>query len=48
MSIYLFQTNDKGKSLLDRVCDEINLVEKDYFGLRYVDIDKERVSYVVI
>ncbi|XP_018563354.1 protein 4.1 homolog isoform X3 [Anoplophora glabripennis] len=27
----------KGKELLDKVCDAINLIEKDYFGLVYSD-----------
>ncbi|KAJ8931592.1 hypothetical protein NQ314_015454, partial [Rhamnusium bicolor] len=27
----------KGKELLDRVCEAINLIEKDYFGLVYAD-----------
>lgn len=27
----------KGKDLLDRVCEAINLIEKDYFGLVYAD-----------
>ncbi|KAJ8926029.1 hypothetical protein NQ315_009884, partial [Exocentrus adspersus] len=27
----------KGKELLDKVCDAINLIEKDYFGLVYAD-----------
>ena len=26
------------------VCKEMDLVEKDYFGLRYVDNNKQRVS----
>nr|XP_023021915.1 protein 4.1 homolog isoform X2 [Leptinotarsa decemlineata] len=27
----------KGKELLDKVCESINLIEKDYFGLVYAD-----------
>ncbi|XP_060536727.1 protein 4.1 homolog isoform X2 [Cylas formicarius] len=27
----------KGKDLLDRVCEAINLIERDYFGLTYAD-----------
>ncbi|PVD19558.1 hypothetical protein C0Q70_20048 [Pomacea canaliculata] len=31
-----------GQWLLDRVCEKLNLMEKDYFGLRYVDAEKQR------
>ncbi|KAJ8975533.1 hypothetical protein NQ317_003874 [Molorchus minor] len=27
----------KGKELLDKICEAINLIEKDYFGLVYAD-----------
>lgn len=37
-----FQVNYEGKDLLDQVCQQLNLVEKDYFGLRYVDLNKQR------
>lgn len=37
-----FQANYEGKDLLDQVCQQLNLVEKDYFGLRYVDLNKQR------
>ncbi|XP_074651901.1 FERM domain-containing protein 5-like isoform X3 [Tubulanus polymorphus] len=37
-----FQKDTKGQWLLDYICKELNLVEKDYFGLRYVDSDKQR------
>ena len=30
--------------LLDHVCEYLNLVEKDYFGLRFMDNAKHRVS----
>uniref|UniRef100_A0A023F1K5 Moesin/ezrin/radixin homolog 1 n=1 Tax=Triatoma infestans TaxID=30076 RepID=A0A023F1K5_TRIIF len=33
---------DKGKNLLDNVCQQLNINEKDYFGLRYVDSAKQR------
>ncbi|CAD5112820.1 DgyrCDS2031 [Dimorphilus gyrociliatus] len=32
----------KGQWLLEHVCNELNLVEKAYFGLRYVDNNKQR------
>lgn len=37
-----FQNEHKGQYLLDYVCNALNLVEKDYFGLRYVDSHKQR------
>jgi hypothetical protein len=39
----VFQNNDKGKHLLEHVCQQLNLIEKDYFGLRYVDHTRQRV-----
>lgn len=38
----VFHKDQKGFHLLDYVCEQLNLVEKDYFGLRYVDNDKQR------
>lgn len=32
----------KTKYLLDYVCEQLDVVEKDYFGLRYVDHRKQR------
>ncbi|KAH9370033.1 hypothetical protein HPB48_001910 [Haemaphysalis longicornis] len=32
----------KGQYILDYVCNALNLLEKDYFGLRYVDSHKQR------
>ncbi|KAI0207138.1 FERM domain-containing protein 5 [Lamellibrachia satsuma] len=37
-----FQKETKGQWLLQHVCQELNLVESDYFGLRYVDSEKQR------
>nr|KAG5709949.1 hypothetical protein BaRGS_029991 [Batillaria attramentaria] len=31
-----------GQWLFDRVCEKLNLMEKDYFGLRFVDSEKQR------
>uniref|UniRef100_A0A8C5EXZ6 FERM domain-containing protein 3 n=1 Tax=Gouania willdenowi TaxID=441366 RepID=A0A8C5EXZ6_GOUWI len=36
------QRDTKGQFLLDHVCNHYNLLEKDYFGIRYVDPDKQR------
>lgn len=38
----VFQKETPGQELFDQVCSKLNLVEKDYFGLRYVE-DKQRV-----
>ncbi|KAG8327288.1 FERM domain-containing protein 5 [Homalodisca vitripennis] len=32
----------KGKFLVEHVCRQLNLIEKDYFGLRYVDSTRQR------
>lgn len=29
---------------MDHVCNHYNLLEKDYFGIRYVDPEKQRVT----
>ncbi|KAG8197874.1 hypothetical protein JTE90_024273 [Oedothorax gibbosus] len=37
-----FQTEHKGQYLLEYTCNALNLLEKDYFGLRYMDSQKQR------
>lgn len=37
-----FKKSDTGQVLLDYVCETLNVVEKDYFGLRYQDVNKYR------
>ncbi|XP_021961283.1 FERM domain-containing protein 5 isoform X2 [Folsomia candida] len=37
-----FLTHHKGQYLMDYVCRQLNIAEKDYFGLRYVDSNKQR------
>ena len=32
-----FQKNALGRELLEKVCQHLDLIEKDYFGLQYVD-----------
>ncbi|TRZ05093.1 hypothetical protein HGM15179_022014, partial [Zosterops borbonicus] len=32
----------KGQYLFDLLCHHLNLLEKDYFGIRFVDPDKQR------
>ena len=44
-----FKKDTLGHSLFDQVCAKLNLVEKDYFGLRYVDAEKQReMSHMVL
>lgn len=38
------QRDTKGQFLLDHVCNHYNLLERDYFGIRYVDPEKQRVT----
>ncbi|XP_050077414.1 FERM domain-containing protein 5 isoform X2 [Anopheles maculipalpis] len=37
-----FQPHHKGSFLLDYVCEQLEITEKDYFGLRFVDSAKQR------
>ncbi|XP_058818907.1 FERM domain-containing protein 5 isoform X1 [Topomyia yanbarensis] len=37
-----FQPHHKGNFLLDYVCEQLEITEKDYFGLRFVDSSKQR------
>jgi hypothetical protein len=41
--IFSLQATHKGRYLLDYVCEQLNLAERDYFGLRYVDAAKQKV-----
>uniref|UniRef100_A0A8C2DW87 FERM domain-containing protein 5 n=1 Tax=Cyprinus carpio TaxID=7962 RepID=A0A8C2DW87_CYPCA len=40
--VSLFQRDAKGQWLFEQVCQHLNLLEKDYFGIRFVDPDKQR------
>lgn len=42
---YNRQRDVKGQTVFDEVCRTLDLLEKDYFGLRYVDDAKQRVSF---
>ncbi|CAG0900991.1 unnamed protein product [Cyprideis torosa] len=37
-----FQGHQKGDYLMEEVCSKLNLIEKDFFGLRFVDETKQR------
>ncbi|XP_076443403.1 FERM domain-containing protein 5-like isoform X2 [Babylonia areolata] len=39
---FTFKKDTIGQWLLDRVSEKLNLMEKDYFGLRYIDAEKQR------
>lgn len=38
------QKSCKGQVLLDMVCEHLNLLEKDYFGLTFCDTDSQKVG----
>lgn len=38
-----FQPFHKGIYLVEHICRQLDIKEKDYFGLRYVDTGKQRV-----
>ncbi|VDM44440.1 unnamed protein product [Toxocara canis] len=40
-----FKKNADAQQILDYVCEFLNIVEKDYFGLRYQDINKYRRGF---
>lgn len=46
--IVLFpQKRAKGQVLFDRVCEHLNLLEKDYFGLVFQETPEQKVSEVI-
>lgn len=43
-NLFIFlQRETKGQFLIDHICNYYSLLEKDYFGIRYVDPEKQRV-----
>jgi len=40
----MLQLTTKGQVLFDAVCQRLNLIEKDYFGLCYYDNNAIKVS----
>lgn len=42
--LFSSQRDTRGQFLLDHVCNHYNLLERDYFGIRYVDPEKQRVT----
>ena len=47
--VYLvcLQKSSKGEDVLNKVCDYLNLLEKDYFGLSFRDRDDSRVRLIL-
>lgn len=39
------QKRAKGQFLFDKVCDHLNLLEKDYFGITYRDVENQKVLF---
>uniref|UniRef100_A0A3B4YN12 FERM domain-containing protein n=1 Tax=Seriola lalandi dorsalis TaxID=1841481 RepID=A0A3B4YN12_SERLL len=37
----------KGQVLFDKVCDHLNLLEKDYFGITHRDVENQKCSFCV-
>lgn len=42
---YLLQKHARGQVLFDMVCEHLNLLEKDYFGLTFCDSDSQKVCF---
>ena len=40
---FFFQKKTKGEEVLEKVFIHLNVLEKDYFGLRYIDRDSQSV-----
>lgn len=43
----MLQANHKGRYVLDYTCNQLNLIERDYFGIRFVDLEKQRVNVIL-
>lgn len=39
------QKHGRGQVLFDLVCEHLNLLEKDYFGLTFCDSDSQKVCW---
>lgn len=45
---FLFpQKRAKGQVLFDKVCEHLNLLEKDYFGLLFQESPEQKVSEMI-
>lgn len=43
LNVLPLQRETKGQFLIEYICNYYSLLEKDYFGIRYVDPEKQRV-----
>lgn len=43
----MLQAKHKGRYLLDYICSQLNLIERDYFGIRFIDPEKQRVNVIL-
>lgn len=46
-SVHFPQKRSRGQVLFDKVCEHLNLLEKDYFGLTYRDTENQKVTYKI-
>lgn len=44
-SVHFPQKRSRGQVLFDKVCEHLNLLEKDYFGLTYRDTENQKVTH---
>lgn len=42
------QKRSRGQVLFDKVCEHLNLLEKDYFGLTYRDTENQKVTHKTV
>lgn len=45
--VHFPQKRSRGQVLFDKVCEHLNLLEKDYFGLTYRDTENQKVTYKI-
>jgi hypothetical protein len=43
-ALFCPQKHGRGQVLFDLVCEHLNLLEKDYFGLTFCDADSQKVG----
>lgn len=43
----MLQKKTKGEEVLEKVFQHLNVLEKDFFGLRYIDRNSQSVCHVI-
>ena len=43
--LFFFQKSSTGSILLNKVCEKLNLLEKEYFSLSFRELNDVKVSY---